>query len=240
MASYKFLSDKPKINSNEIVGSKALEEYSVSPIKFDLDTRYLYTILQDGTRVNIKKVPRVPSGYTDIEKLVFTSSTPAVYFPITGDVEWEATLAWPTNNTEQEIGFELAANAYIGITSNHEISAEWSMPERAIIGSDPTAKNTIHTKFVSLNMTELTIDGFDQVSYGYPDYMQSYSKYTYFYLNATYNSSIIQMTYWWCRFTQNGNIVYDLYPCKRDSDDALGFYDIIGDTFYPVTGAAES
>jgi len=180
MPSYNDLTNIPKINNVEVSGTKTLGDFNIYPIKFDSDSRYLYTILQDGTRVNIKKVPRFPEGYTEIEKIVFTASTPTIQFLITGDVEFEATLSWPSNGTGQEIGFELAANAYIGITANGEISAEWSMPERAIAGSDPTAKNTIHAKFVTLNMTELTIDGFDQVSYGYPSYMQDYSKYTYF------------------------------------------------------------
>lgn len=57
MKSYNDLMNKPKINNIEITNSKVLEDYNISPIKFDPDTRYLYTILSDGTRINIKEVP---------------------------------------------------------------------------------------------------------------------------------------------------------------------------------------
>lgn len=34
----------------------------------------------------------------------------------------------------------------------------------------------------------------------------------------------------------NGNLVRDMYPCRRTADDVLGFYDIVTDTFYPPVG----
>lgn len=240
MASYKFLSNKPKINNIEVLGNKTLHDYNVAPMMYDESTQYLYTVLADGTRVNIKVVSHVPTGYTQIDAIFLdANAVSTVMMSIGGDLEWNATLAWSANASQQCIGFALAANAYIGITANGEVSAEWSIADRGVPGSDPTAKNTIHAKFVSGQMTELTIDGFATTSYGYPNGFANYNDYSSFGLNIAPGAGIVSVTYWHTNFVKNGETVIDLYPCKRDSDDAIGLYDIIGDIFYPIAGATE-
>ena len=62
MLNYNDLINKPKINNVEITGAKTFDDFNIYPIKFDSNTRYLYTILQDGTRVNIKEVADVSSS----------------------------------------------------------------------------------------------------------------------------------------------------------------------------------
>lgn len=240
MASYKFLSNKPKINSVEVLGNKELKDYNLTPIMYDDSTRFLYTVLTDGTRVNIKAVSQLPVGYTSIDAIVLNANAvSAVMMPIGGDLEWNATLAWSVNASQQCIGFALAANAYIGITANGEVSAEWSIADRGVPGSDPTAKNTIHAKFVSGQMTELTIDGFATTSYGYPNGFANYNDYSSFGLNIAPGGGIVSVTYWHTDFVKNGETIIDLYPCKRDSDNAIGLYDIIAGVFYPIAGATE-
>lgn len=387
MASYKFLSNKPKINGIEVLGNKELKDYNLTPIMYDRENNQLYTVLSDGTRVaiipegaltqyviimtitatrsntpdiqmaelnfydtdgniinltgsqisvntpaassseaadnlldrnintkfcgpwvsptiitiytdhlpeiskfsyttandaagrdpvsfTIKRgnpgefiedvktiavadnagittsrrtetqlwncIHEIPAGYTQIDAIFLNANAVgSVLMSIGGDLEWNATLAWSVNASQQCIGFALAANAYIGITANGEVSAEWSIADRGVPGSDPTAKNTIHAKFVSGQMTELTIDGFATTSYGYPNGFANYNDYSSFGLNIAPGGGVVSVTYWHTDFVKNGETIIDLYPCKRDSDDVLGLYDIIGGVFYPIAGATE-
>ena len=39
------------------------------------------------------------------------------------------------------------------------------------------------------------------------------------------------------RCEENGVAVRDMYPCKRDSDDVLGMYDVVNDVFYDNDGS---
>lgn len=240
MASYNNLKNKPKINNIEVSGNKTLQDYNISPMQYDEQSHMLYTELGDGTRVDIKFVSPVPAGYTSIDAIYLNANAVGNFgIPVGGDLEWNATLAWDVNSSQQCIGFYLAANAYIGITANGEISAEWSIADRGVPGSDPTAKNTIHAKFVSGQMTELTIDGFQTTSYGYPNGFANYNDYSAFCLNFAPGGGNVSVTYWHTDLVKNGETIIDLWPCKRDSDNALGLYDIIGDVFYPIAGATE-
>lgn len=38
----------------------------------------------------------------------------------------------------------------------------------------------------------------------------------------------------------DGNLIRDMYPCRRTADSVLGFYDTVTDTFYPPVGTVGS
>ena len=62
MASYNDLKNKPKINNVEVVGNKSFLDYNICPLMYDSVNHMLYTILTDGTRVDIKRVTNNPSS----------------------------------------------------------------------------------------------------------------------------------------------------------------------------------
>lgn len=56
---------------------------------------------------------------------------------------------------------------------------------------------------------------------------------------GTINSTVGACRIGWWRVSDNGTILYDLYACKRLSDNKVGMYDVIGKHFYTTEGTRE-
>ena len=51
--------------------------------------------------------------------------------------------------------------------------------------------------------------------------------------NSTGQTYLTAMKLWSCKMYYSGTLVRDFIPCYRNSDNVIGLYDIVNDTFYP-------
>jgi len=242
MANYNNLKNKPTINNVQLKGSKQFADYGINPIMYDSTTDRLYTVI-DGNDVVIKSRihSHVPEGYTEGQYIQITTATTFIAIPMRGDIDYDVKMTFDNPAQQQVIGYALQANAYFGINIAGKIAAEWSINDENTHGIDdvdPTDVNEIHVEFRSNQRTKLTIAGSDQVSLGYMYETQSYVGYSTFYLNDASGSGVhFNAKIYHAKISNpSGTTLVDLYPCSRDSDSAVGFYDIVSGTFYPVSG----
>lgn len=186
----------------------------------------------------------LPSGYTQGQYLECDANTNIIYIPISGEIEYIARMSFSNPIQGQVIGYELAANAYFGINVANKIAAEWSINDSTTFGiddKDPSNLNTIHVIFKNNEKITLTIEGSQLISRGYPNALVSdYSRYSSFCLNTANSggASCVPILLYQATFKDlQGVILMDLYPCTRDSDSAVGLYDITNNTFYSTPNA---
>lgn len=56
------------------------------------------------------------------------------------------------------------------------------------------------------------------------------------FLSSDYSSQSFSGRYYYATVLQNGVPIIDLVPCYRKSDNKIGMYDLVSQTFMPVTG----
>lgn len=180
----------------------------------------------------------LPEGYTEAESIEFLTTSDPFSIPMSGELEYVTTMSFTDPQPSQVLGYYLAANAYFGINIDSDIAAEWSQTG-GITDKDPSDVNTIHLVFENGKRSELTIEGSSETSYGYgSSVVDDYSQYSSFYLNSCGGSSVVPVTIYNADFKSlSGTSIAKLYPCQRDSDNAVGMYDIVSKTFYPIPTA---
>jgi len=242
MADYNNLKNKPTINNVQLKGSKQFADYGINPIMYDAVNDNLYTTI-DGVDVVIKShvTSPLPEGYTPGDYIQINTSTPPIAIPVGGDIDYIVKMTFDSPVPKYVIGYRLMANGYFGINIAGKIAAEWSINDantHGIDDIDPTDVNVIHVEFRSGQRVKLTVDGSEQVSLGYANSMTNYNNFSTFYMNDADSSGVhFDAKIYHAIFNDSsGTKLIELYPCKRDSDSAVGFYDIVSGTFYPVSG----
>lgn len=242
MANYNNMTNKPTINNVQLKGAKQFADYGINPIMYDAENDNLYTIV-DGVEVVIKAhaTSPLPEGYSPGSYIQITTATSFIALPLSGEIDYIVKMTFDNPAAKQVIGYALQANAYFGINIAGKIAAEWSINDENTHGIDdvdPTDVNVIHVEFRNGQRVKLTIEGSEQVSLGYMHETRTYGQYSLFYMNDANGSGVHFDAKIYHAMAKNtsGITLIDLYPCSRDSDSAVGFYDIVGDTFYQVSG----
>lgn len=190
------------------------------------------------TQPTITDHKNTPAGYTDLEYIVSTSGMAC---PIQQELEYVLDCAFINPTRQQLMGFYLQANGYFGINIATKIAAEWSINDATTHGiddADPSERNVIHAKFENNQRVEVTVDGYDDISYGYPSGLVSdYStigQFSMFTLAGNSTTPIPMRFYRGTFKSLSGDVLYDYVPCKRNSDNVVGLYELIHDVFTPL------
>lgn len=239
MADYKLLTHKPKINGTEVSGSKELKDYSISPIMYDSVTRYLYTILPDGTRANIKSVPLIPYEYTQVECI---QSGSGQYFNtginVADDIRFEIKFQSFDKYSWQNFGAIFGARKSskvneVQLTTYRDDGSTWSgsfrigtLSNNARLASSGSINTVVFDQENNYYVNGTLYNTFEVSSFTHDQPIAMFA------LNN--NGTITQngnVRIYYCKFYKAGVLVRDYIPCVRNSDSTPGMYDRVSKTF---------
>lgn len=207
-------------------------------------TLYDYiTVFQSGQREKFR--PKLPSGYTEIEYIENTGTT---YYRTTSNCTFDGTTVIkcrlkPNNNSADKALFGCRPSSSAGISfwntgfAHHGGASTQYSALKTALGTN-ICDVILCYGYCKVNTTELTTLGRGH-TYGTQP----------LFLFTTGNGSTPHSNYGLCRIYNfevwhDGNVIIDLIPCKRNSDNKIGFYDAVGNTFLepngstPVAGSA--
>lgn len=188
----------------------------------------------------------LPTGYTQYGWIKTVSGTPYIDTGISYDYANEDEIT-----VETKLNYLSTARAgygSFGFTSGNGgmfIWKSWSgVPTVNVGGLTATLASEIDTVVSmkvdkTLGQKSITIDG--ATTYGA---LSSFANLNIYVLSVnnggTPSSNQSYVKFYYVNISKGGTLLARLLPCKRNSDDAIGMYDTVRNTFYPVTsGVAE-
>ncbi len=171
----------------------------------------------------------LPSGYTHLEYIEFTGN------------QWINTEVLPSSNTELQMEMLAKAGSKMAYSTSGSTSSFNGMYYN-INGSGGTAnmngRSTIFT--TSLNTKHKIIQNrngvtFDNTGYSYNGDVPDFSGTNPLWIGGDAYFRFEGYVYSW-RINENGNLVQNLVPARRNSDDVLGMYDTVSGTFKENAG----
>lgn len=174
---------------------------------------------------------RLPQGYTEVEYIENTSTAYIntdlqIYSSATNSFEVESKLIAAKHDSQsyQNVFSCMSEDGepYQGFTYRYQSSS--------LVGTSiPNGQNT----FTIVNNEDSTQTVTVTSSSSQRTYTHTYPLTLFCGLNSS--RSPFRWTnskFYYCKIKMNNELVRDLVPCKRDSDDKYGMYDLITDTFY--------
>ena len=190
---------------------------------------------------NIKSAnqQRLPAGYTELEYITFDGNS----YIDTGVVLTDAKYIENVMNIKAQIisefqtitGFMPSADTYIPRYGINIYTGKWMIGINRTVMSENNADTNKHKlKFVTSDSTQ-TLNDSDNILITIPILGSLSNNTLSLYLGARHNLSGVQnyfigdigLSY----LKQNGVMLYDYIPCLRDSDNVVGFYDTVSQTF---------
>ena len=205
--------------------------------------------------VNVGEVSgssRVPQGYTEVEYLTTENLSST-----TGAGAYIETNYYPTDKTRTVMDYQAMVSNVLhrrlfgaGFCCSSSSAYIWNM-EQAVAASNSeytyrcgTGSSWIHSN-VKTDFNRHTVD-FNNNGIIYLDETQvgtrqsaPFTAETSMFLLANKNGSTYTQSEFFmgrvysCQMYDDGTLIKDFIPCKRNSDDVYGLYDIENDTFYP-------
>lgn len=175
----------------------------------------------------------VPTGYTQLE-YIYSGSSANIVTPLTGDIKWEITAQgnppYPTtrflvSRTNSTTGYAWfgSSGSFWGCAGGDVNNISVATKADIVLNfSGTTISGTVNGEEFTYTATS-TING-NWTLFGAPN-GTGYKFYGYLFS---------------AKATQNGNVVFNGIPCRRDSDNVCGLYDIVNNTFYPSNSSAFS
>ena len=174
--------------------------------------------------------PSLPSGYTEVEYIQNTSTAYIdtnlqLYSSTTNSFEVEAKLiaAKHDSSSYQNVFSSMSEDGepYQGFTYRYQVGN--------LVGTSiPNGQNT----FTIVNNEDSTQTVTVTSSTSQRTYTHTYPLTLFCGLNSS--RSPFRWTnskFYYCKVKMNNELVRDLVPCKRDSDDKYGMYDMVSKTF---------
>lgn len=189
---------------------------------------------------NIKSAQRLPAGYTELEYITFDGNS----YIDTGVVLTDATNIENVLNIKAQTisgfqtitGFMPSSSVYTPRYGINIYYSKWMIGINETVVSENNDDTNKHTlKFVTSDSTQTLYDS-DNILITTSISVYALNNNTLsLYLGARHNSSGVQnyfignigLSY----LKQNGVTLYDYIPCRRDSDNVVGFYDTVSQTF---------
>ena len=184
----------------------------------------------------------LPTGYTQYGWIKTVSGTPYIDTGISYDYANEDEIT-----VETKLNYLRTASAgyySFGFTSGNgsiNIWKTWQGVPIVRVGgltaSIASETDTVVSMKVDkvLGQNSITIDG--TTTYGATS---SFANLNIYVLSAnnggTPSSNNSYVKFYYVNISKSGTLLARLLPCKRNSDDAVGMYDTVRNTFYPVTG----
>ncbi len=175
--------------------------------------------------------PRIPTAYTEVEYIENTSTAYIntdlqIYSSTTNSFEVEAKLIAAKHDSQsyQNVFSCMSEDGepYQGFVYRYQSSS--------LVGTSiPNGQNT----FTIVNNEDSTQTVTVTSSSSQRTYTHTYPLTLFCGLNSS--KSPFRWTnskFYYCKVKMNDVLVRDLVPCKRDSDDKYGMYDIVNDVFY--------
>ena len=173
---------------------------------------------------------RLPQGYTEVEYIENTSTAYIntdlqIYSSTTNSFEVESKLiaAKHDSQTYQNVFSCMSEDGepYQGFTYRYQPSLAGA--------SIPNGQNT----FTIVNNEDLTQTVTVTSSSSQRTYTHTYPLTLFCGLNSSRNPfRWTNSKFYYCKIKMNDELVRDFVPCKRDSDDKYGMYDLVTNTFY--------
>ena len=182
--------------------------------------------------------PVLPDGYTQLD-YIQSSGTQYIDTGFTGGSTTRAVVDCQVMSTTGGFQGIVTSRQSVSMTSNFSL---WAMSTTGNFRDDYgandkvqfTAASTRHT--FDKNGNTLSVDGVVVASHPSAAF-QCVTQLRLFAGNtggALGEPSNLRM--WSCKIYEDGEMVRNLYPCRRDSDGAIGMYDTVGGAFYGNSG----
>ena len=189
---------------------------------------------------NIKSAQRLPAGYTELEYITFDGNSyidTGVVLTDATNIENVLNIKAQTISEFQTItGFMPSADTNNPRYGINIYSSRWMIGINKTVMSENNADTNKHTlKFITSNSIQTLYDS-DNILITTSISVYALNNNTLsLYLGARHNLSGVQhyfignigLSY----LKQNGVMLYDYIPCLRDSDNVVGFYDTVSQTF---------
>ena len=172
----------------------------------------------------------LPSGYTRLEYIEFTGN------------QWINTGVLPSSNTELQMEMLAKANNEMAYSTSGSLSSVNGAYYNINAGGGGVAnmngRSTIFT--TSLNTKHKIIQNrnsvtFDNTRYSYNDDVPDFSGTNPLWIGGGASFRFKGYVYSW-RINENGNLVQNLVPARRNNDNVLGMYDTVSGTFKENAG----
>ena len=188
----------------------------------------------------------LPTGYTQLE---YIEHDGASY--ITTNKAWDFTKDHEIKAGYSKVLSNLSTRSFVwgtygsgSFTSNIETSSDSNYTWRIYLNGGNS--NQVFTLFgagkqeidfvythstgnISFSVNGLELKNYNYTTHGTATNIRLFEDYR----NSQF--SAVDRIYYW-KYYEEGELVCDFVPAKRNSDNALGFYDKVGGTFYPKEG----
>lgn len=183
------------------------------------------TVIGKWTQKSNPSYITLPIGYTQLE---YIQSTGTQYI-VTGlnsttRYDHEITFSDYTYTTKAGI---LGSSGYYYSYTGYNNTLRWCMSDRAY----DTPGSLTSKRTAKLGYNYLTVDGSSVSQISDTNSEPSDTTHTLF---KGYNCASVKIYSY--RASLDGQLLRDFVPCKRNSDDELGMYDLVNDVFYPNAG----
>ena len=172
----------------------------------------------------------LPSGYTRLEYIEFTGN------------QWINTGVLPSSNTELQMEMLAKASNKMAYSTSGSASSVNGAYYNINGSSGGTANMNGRTTFftTSLNTKHKIIQNrngvtFDSTRYSYNDGVPDFSGTNPLWIGGGASFRFEGYVYSW-RINENGNLVQNLVPARRNNDNVLGMYDTVSGTFKENAG----
>lgn len=166
----------------------------------------------------------MPAGYTRLDYIEATG-TQYVRTGVVNSAIWQFDIQFTNITTRQLMGYGGNGSEYWGSQENGMYGlATWSYMNvasggRDIIVHDYTGSNSLWVKGTTLGISQTDVTS---------------KEYQIFAIGGSY---LCNAKLWRCRCVQNGVLIRDFIPAKRNSDGYVGLLDVVNNVFYGNSGS---
>ena len=187
--------------------------------------------------------PILPSGYTQVE-YIQSSGTQYIntgYIPTINDsIETKFLTEASTSDTNLYGSRYPDFTIWINTSTNKGIAVHYPYSESSTRDTGWVYKEDIITNPVKLAITPKYIYVNDELKYTFTDTRTSYTGTLNAYLFAKNQNGYVnaagKFKIYYFKIWSGDNLVRYFIPCSRDSDSAIGMYDVVNNVFYPNSG----
>ena len=234
--SFQYLGDLLYSTFNEVGASFRLEYSFLDSVICLIPYKGLDRTQEQGEKTIIVEDPNVPDGFTELEYIQGTGSQYIdTYVNASSSLTMKVKLMANEEVDYSLVGTYTASNQHSYRLFNHQGVCYWDCGDATegsgrIFGGSMPAGQVFEVECGNLYVKDL-VSGQTIISGA------SVSAFTHNESICVFgNTNFSKARVYYLKIFDGGQLVRDMLPCRRDSDGAVGMYDLIGGNFYGNSG----